>query len=312
MSENPIPKLDGYEAGNRRHKIGGNDEPVLWVRPGEKVCFATLDASGNQITQATQSADELDPEAIFPVTGPVGIEGVEPGDVVGVEITSIVPADRGHMWTRPGIGFGAAPGFLVREVDVGSLSWHVAENAVRLPSRMMAGTVAVAPSVMHQARDLGPHGGNLDTPELGPGAIVWLRAQRPGGGVYVGDVHVAMGDAEVCGTGVEVAAEVYVRLHVAHGWVPTAPLVTNNERVWIIGIGKSIEEALEAGLSHVMEALRRHMGLSSDDAYLTAAALLEVRICQVVNPHVSVAVSLTNGLDRYLTSGLLREERLNS
>lgn len=300
MNHGQLLELDGREERNRRYKIGADDEPEFWVRPGSTVCFHTLDASGNQITSATKSSTELNPEAIFPVTGPVGIEGVNPGDGIGIEVVSITPGEKGHIWTRPGLGFGPAPSFLVREVDTDHLSIQVGEDRVEIPPRLMVGTIAVSPEIEYEARDLGVHGGNLDTPELTVGSILWLRAQRTGGRVYAGDVHVAMGEGEICGTGVEVSAEIHLRLHRSDEWAPSNPIVVNDDRVWVIGIGSTLEQALNNGLVEVIHLLSTHRNLSTSDAYLMAATILEVRVCQVVNPHISVAISLSGGMDRFL------------
>ena len=295
-----MPTVDGRQPNNRRYAVGDGDSPVLWVEPGREVRFHTLDASGNQITRETQSAEELDAQAIFPVTGPVGIQGVEAGDAIGVEVVAISPGEKGHLWTRPGLGFGPAPDFLVREVKSQELALQVGKHSVRMPARLMVGTIAVAPAVPYQARDLGEHGGNLDCPEITSGATLWLRAQHPGGLLYAGDVHAAMGEAEVCGTGVEVPAELHLRMHVLRDWAPPCPLVVNRGRVWVIGIGEDLDQALEDGLTHLTTCLSEQVGIMASDAYVTAAALLEVRICQVVNPHVSVALSLSSGADRLL------------
>jgi amidase len=294
--------VDGNQPANRCYKVGGNFEPVVRVEPTTLVCVSTLDASGNQMTEERSSVEDIDETRLFPVTGPVWITGAEAGDAIGVEIVDIRPWEYGHIWTRPGLGFGKAPSFAVRRVRSERLALRVDGKQVLMPQRPMVGTIAVAPVTRQEARDLGNYGGNLDAIQLCPGSTLWLTAQQRGAGIYLGDVHAAMGDAELSGTGVEVAADVYVRLHVRKDWSPKWPTVTGDKRTWVIGVGKDVEDALERAFSYVVDRLQKHHEMSTSDAYITASAFCEVSICQVVNPHVSVAVSLTGGLDGALAS----------
>lgn len=289
--------VDGNYPDNRLYEVGGDFAPVLCVEPNTLVCMRTLDASGNQMTEDRSSIEEIDETKLFPVTGPVSIEGAEAGDAIGVEIVDIRPSEYGHIWTRPGLGFGKVPSFSIRRVCSESLTINVDGREIALPQRPMVGTIGVAPTTKRVARDLGAYGGNLDAIQLCPNSTLWLTAQQYGGGVYLGDVHAAMGDAELSGTGVEVAADVSVRLHLRKDWSPEWPTVMGKDQTWVIGVGEHLEEALEKAFAHVTDRLQTRYRMSASDAYMVASSFCEVRVCQVVNPHVSVAVSLAEGLD---------------
>lgn len=295
---NPL-LLDAREPSDRVYEVGGEQRPLAKVPLKTSFAVRTLDASGNQITPEVETQQELDTAALFPATGPIEVPTVQAGDGVGIEVMSIHPVTTGHLWTRPGLGFGPAPGFHVRAVDTQELILEVGEHRLPLRSRLHVGTLGVSPSNAVAARDVGDYGGNIDFVALRPGATLWVTAQQEGAGIFAADVHAAIGDAEICGTGVEVEAQLQLRVH-QHGWAPNLPVVIDDGRVWAIGVGDDLEEALDRSVrflhSGVMEALQ----LDSADAYLAVSALLEVKVCQVVNPHSSVAVSLRSGLDRYL------------
>src|SRR5262249_42649748 len=153
----------------------------------------TLDASGNQIRPGVDP-EQILPERLFPVTGPVAVQGVAAGDAVGVFIDAIRPEAHGHVWSRPGLGFGTGGQFAVQRYTVDDR--HVpslGSPTVRTPRQVHTGTLGVLPESPAPARSLGSYGGNLDVPMLQSGAMLWVRAGTHGAGVFAGDVHAAMG-----------------------------------------------------------------------------------------------------------------------
>jgi len=281
------------------HHLVPDVEMLAPVAAGSRLSFATLDASGGQFTESEGLAS-ADPSRLFPVSGPVAVAGVRAGDTLRLRIEAIDMAERGHTWTRPGLGFASPVDYHVRELasEDPVIDWGADDIAVA--SRPHVGTIGVVPDAEFEPRSLGVHGGNLDSTHLRANATVWLRAQVDGGGVFVGDVHAAMGDAEVCGTGIEVAAVVDLTIDVDPRWSPNLPTVLDDDRYWIIADGDTFDEALARGIRECTRLLALDQGMSDDDAYLAVGLLLEVEVCQVVNPRRSVALSLGQGADRVL------------
>jgi formamidase len=125
--------------------------PVLTCEPGDEVLMESRDAVDGQFTRDSGHADILttDRSVVHPLTGPVRLEGAEPGDVLEVEVLKIVPAGFGYTAQIPGFGFLAdefPEPFLVR--------WDLADGAatspdlpgVRIPEASFMGTMGVAPS----------------------------------------------------------------------------------------------------------------------------------------------------------------------
>ena len=79
---------------------------ALTIAPGETVQFETVDASSGQLTRESTAADleRLDLARVNPVTGPVYIDGAEPGDALKVTVLSLRPSGWGWTGNIPGFG----------------------------------------------------------------------------------------------------------------------------------------------------------------------------------------------------------------
>ena len=294
--------FDARREGERVYSLTPGLQQIGELVPGQPYVVHTMDSSGDQITEDTPF-EEIDRAKMFPVVGPLHIQGVRAGDAVGVEVRQLTVAPVALTWTRPGLGFGRDIPYHVRSLPTDQMvvDWGSTSDPFRVPSIPHVGTVGLLPSYEEQPRSLGDHGGNIDSKSLAVGATIWLRAQVDGGGLFLGDVHAGMGDAEVCGTGAETAAEIEIVVHHRTDWSPSLPtIVRKDSHVSVIGVGDSFDSALAVGLDHCVDSLVQECGYSEPDAYLAAGMLLNVQICQVVNPRTSVEVSLAGGADRHL------------
>jgi len=236
-------------------------EPAAAVEPGQEVTLDCEDGLGGQLTRESTHADagRLDLGAAHPITGPIFVEGAQPGNALEVEFLAYEPDDFGTTALIPGFGFLAD---LCTEPYV--VKWEIAAGVgrseelpgVAVPQDMFAGVVGVAPSEKRLAgyrereetlreagqpvadampeaafppaaaegiRTIPPRetGGNMDVRQLVAGSKLWLPVDVPGALFSVGDLHFAQGDGEVCGTAIEVAGSVTVRFAVHD--VPAPP-----------------------------------------------------------------------------------------
>lgn len=286
------------------HQLTPDAPQSVPVETGAVVTLRTLDSSGGQINTRV-SYSELDPDRFFPVVGPIGISGVRAGDVVQIEIIGIRPDALAHTWTRPGLGLLERDRFAVMSVDTTTLEIRPRGENGPLVAAARAephiGALGLLPATVEAPRTLGDYGGNVDFSAIGPGSTVWLTAAVDGGGFFIGDIHASIGDGEVCGTGAETGAEVSLRF-ARHGSGRAIPPTVRDAqgRFWVIGIGESVEDALRVATQHCVRRLAESDGLTDDEAYLAVGMLLQVKLCQMVNPRTSVAVSLDGGADRVL------------
>jgi formamidase len=246
--------------------------PVAHVRPGDLVTFECRDGLDGQLTPESTHADcgTLDLGTAHPLTGPVFVEGAEPGDVLEVELVEYDTPAFGVNAVIPGFGFLAdifTESFLVPwELD-GRHARSRELPGIAVPACVHAGVIGVAPShelmASQRAREdriregggpvadelpasalpplaasglrtIPPRetGGNLDIRRLVAGSTLLLPVHVPGALVSLGDVHFAQGDGEVCGTGIEIEAAVTVTLGLrkAPRWVPRFPAYLTPEQ----------------------------------------------------------------------------------
>ena len=249
-----------------RHVFGGGGEPALRVAPGTVVEVGTEDCFGGRVRTADDLPSRVcDLAHLNPVTGPVHVEGAEPGDTLAVHLVEITPArDWAVSTTFP--HFGALTtthrtamlhppleeAVWVYDVDVarGTCLFRPRRGGpeVELPLDPMHGTLGVAPAggEVFSTITPGPWGGNMDTPELRAGTTAYLRVNVPGAQLALGDGHCRQGEGEVCGTAVEAAMRTVVVVDLVKGGGPTWPRLESDEFVMSTGSARPLEDAYRA------------------------------------------------------------------
>jgi acetamidase/formamidase len=275
-------------------------EPALEIASGDEVLLHVRDASDEQIHEGSSVEDvaKLDFSHVNPVSGPVYVQGAEPGDVLQVDLLELRP--QGWGWTAiiPGFGLLAdeypEPWLRISEVDGAAGRVRFSER-VTLPYRPFPGTLGVA------MPDPGAHsivppsrfGGNMDTKHLNPGTSLYLPVGVDGALFSLGDTHAAQGDGEVCGTAIETAMDVVLRLtvrrdlnvHMPQYDVP-AGLVAEHERSAFhvcTGVGPDLLEAARDATRATVAWLGDAHGLDREEAYAVASVACDLRIHEVVD-----------------------------
>ena len=275
--------------------------PVQTIAPGSTVAFTCLDASGGQITPASTAASlaVLDFGRINPVTGPVRIDGAEPGDSLVVTVDSFAPS--GFGWTANIPGFGLlADDFPDPALHLWSYDRAAATPAAwgaigRIPIRPFAGTMGVAPAAagLHSVVPPRQVGGNLDIRDLTAGSVLHLPVEVAGALFSVGDTHAAQGDGEVCGTAIESPMEAVLRFDLIKGANRAFPHFTTPGPVTrhidskgydvTTGIGTDLMQGARDALRGMIDLLSRRHGLSPTGAYMLCSVAGDLRISEIVD-----------------------------
>ena len=268
--------------------FGPRMEPVLTVDPGATVRLETNDCFTGQVTLPEHTFERLDLQRINSATGPVAVRGAEPGDSLIVELLEVNPGPRGAAMIIPGFGQlidrVQAPVTQIFRVEDGIVHMN---DRVRFPIRPMVGVVGVATGGEEHVNFLaGQHGGNLDNHLNGPGARLWFPVRQPGGMFAVGDMHAAMGDGEICGTGVEIEGDVLVRFGLVKGLQTSWP-VTELADAWVVhattGPGELLQ-AIELACEEAARLLVDEWRFTMEEAFIFLSVACDVGICQSCQP----------------------------
>ena len=266
--------------------FGPDLEPILEVDPGATVRIETNDCFSGQIRSEEDLVTEIDFERVNSATGPIAVRGAEPGDSLVVEILEVNPIEWGVATLIPGYGQlidkVRAPLTRLFKVEDG---WVEMNDRVRFPARPMVGVVGVATDGEHLSTGLaGRHGGNLDNHLHGPGAKIYFPVRQPGGLFAVGDMHAAMGDGEICFTGVEIAGEVTMRFDVLKGKQGTWP-VTELEDRWVAhATADEFPEALDLCSEEAARLLVDEWDFTLEDAFIFLSVACDAGVAQACKP----------------------------
>ena len=312
---NPTPEQYAYAFGGRA--------PLLTVTPGTIVELSTEDCFAGNV----QGVDDL-PSSVCtfpflnPVTGPIAVEGAEPGDTLAVHFAEIVPArDWAVSSTFP--HFGALttthntamlhPALEERvwryEIDVAASTCRFqarrSEFSVELPLDPMHGTIGVAPAANEVVMSITPaaHGGNMDTPEMRAGVTAYFGVNVEGGLLSIGDGHARQGEGEVCGTAVEAAMRTVIVLDLIKGHAPVSPRLESDEFLMTTGSARPLEDAFRMSQHDLVGWTASLLGLDELDAYQLVSQTGLAPAGNVVDTNYTMVAklpkSLLSGINAY-------------
>ena len=298
--------MTGHQSGHTihrtQHHLGWNNAfpPRLVVAPGETVEFKTVDASGGQISSKSTVADvaALDFGKVNPVSGPVYIDGAEPGDAVKVTILDFTPSGWGWTANIPGFGLLAdeypEPWLRISRVEPETGRVRFSDQ-VTLPYRPFPGTLGVAPDEPGEHSIVPPSrfGGNMDTKHLNPGVKLYLPIGVEGALFSLGDTHAAQGDGEVCGTAIETQMDVTLRLSVRRDFsvqtpqydLPAGAVAAHEQSPYHVctGVAPDLMAATKQAVRETIAFLGHRYGLDRNEAYAVASVAVDLRIHEVVD-----------------------------
>jgi amidase len=269
-----------------RYTFGGG-EPLLRVRPGTVVELTTEDCFGGRVRSAADLPSRVcEFPYLNPVTGPIHVEGAEPGDTLAVHLVDIAPArDWAVSATFPHFGaLTATHSTAMLHDPLEELVWvyevdrergtclfrpHRGGPEVELPLDPMHGTIGVAPAGGEVFASITPgaHGGNMDTPEMRAGATAYFGVNVSGGQLSLGDGHCRQGEGEVCGTAVEAAMRTVVVVDLIKGGGPAWPRVETDEFLMSTGSARPLEDAYRVSQHDLVAWAAQLTGWDMLDAY---------------------------------------------
>jgi acetamidase/formamidase len=274
--------------------------PLLRVVPGEIIVVETEDTRSGQV----RTPEAASPEGLrrfradrnagrfkSPLTGPLYIEGAQPGDLLAVQIIDVVPDSLGFTGTWPFLQPDWFDEPITRFARI-SDGWVHYDERTRFPVRPMIGCLGCTPPPENSVFSApGPYGGNMDCPDMSPGNTALFPIGVPGAYFYLGDCHAAQADGEFCGGGIEVRATVTLSFTLrprpaAMHW----PRIETPDALVVVAAAPHLEDALNFAVRDLCYWLRDDYGYSLADAFMFATQVADGRACQVLpntpGPHV--------------------------
>lgn len=304
-----VPKIKDF-----RFLFGGGT-PILKIKPGDRVKLWTEDAGQGLV----KSKEDTFSKALAPIwpnvnpqTGPIYVEGAEPGDTLVLKVVNIEPAvDQAWSMIIPNFGFLTQTRFtsMLHEphpANVWIYPIDKAKGTVRFISRLgpekyqvdipmhpFLGTIGTSPADGERFHSLTPyfHGGNMDCVETGIGTTIYLPVNVPGAMWSTGDVHLAQGDGETCGVAVEAAAWVTIDvLPLIKGKMVATPRFENDEYIMSAGSARPLEDAMRIAYVDMVNWLVEDYGFDKWDAYQLCTQVALMRVGNVVDTYYTMVV----------------------
>ena len=284
--------------------------PVLHVNSGDTIVFETMMHSHNQVVPGTTIEQIKKLRTDFPgrgphtLTGPVYIEGAEPGDVLEVNVLSIDMAiDYGYNGCR---------GFLPDNCDTTQPQKIIALDrrkmtaeflpGIVIPLRPFFGSMGVAPPPQAgrvSSNPPGKHAGNLDNRELVAGSTLYIPVFVRGALFEIGDGHAAQGDGEVDQTAIETSLRGRLRLTVRRDMKLTWPRAETSTDYISMGMDPDLTVATQTAIQEMIDFLVAEKHLTRHQAYQLVSLAGNVAVTQLVDkPNHGVHVRLPKSIFR--------------
>ena len=294
--------------------------PVLRVRSGDTVEIRTamidtpeaLERAGVAEAQIDQASSEIH-RAIKDrgagphiLTGPVFVDGAEPGDTLEVHIESIrlgLPYAVNVFFP----GLGVLPEdfpYEYRKLTPLDETRMVARFApgVEIPIRPFFGSMGVAPPEGLGRINSAPpwiHAGNLDNKELVAGTTLYIPVHVRGALFSVGDAHAGQGNGEVCLSALETVLSGVFRFTVRKGPRLLWPRAETPTHLMTMGFDENLDVAIRTTLRAMIGLIVERYKLTREDAYVLASDAADFSITQLVDGkrgvHAMIPKSLFTG-----------------
>jgi acetamidase/formamidase len=292
--------------------LAANLTPALTIKSGETVEIETLSHQGLTTDRDPakffaaygMAAEDVLPDAmvvfsqvkrpkgaaVHILTGPIYVDGAEPGDTLEVRVLEIkfrVP----YGVNNTGPGKGVLPNLLKAQsaklirLD---LERRVARfsDQIEIPLNPFMGIMAVSPPRslgMVSSTPPGAWGGNMDLKFLGRGATLYLPVFNRGAQFFTGDGHAVQGDGEVDGGAIEISLTATLQFFVHKNKSVKLPRVETATDYLTTGLSVDLNEATVMAVEEAVNFLQSEKGLSAADAYALSSLGVDLGIGEAVD-----------------------------
>jgi amidase len=288
------PQTHKLEASSFPRYLSTDVKPAIRVFSGDTVRTVLIDEDGRDENEKTRALSGI------PVVGPIYVENALPGDMIAIRLNKIrinrETAESGHHF----VGAATDPEYLhnAKEQSNFDANWKLDKatgtarlakpsaglSSLALSIQPMIGIIGVAPPGRQivLAKGGGDNfGGHLDYNEIVEGTTVYLPVFHEGAGLFLGDGHALQGDGQVSGEGLETSLDVHFTVTVVPKKAFHIPYAENATELMFIGVGGSVEQALQRATAGLAAYLEQEYKLNSTEAATLLGAAGQYRIAKV-------------------------------
>ena len=287
------------------YAMGRYLEPIATVRPGESVEIFTEDAFEGRLTSADQVPSQILGQYLNPQTGPIYVEGAEPGDTLIVHIedveltrdfavSALVPEFGGLTSTvlSPSLQDPLPEKVWIykRQPD-GRFAYDPAKFSIA-PAPFL-GTMGTAPDLeMLSALTPFTHGGNMDVPDVCAGNQLHLPVRVPGAYFFTGDCHAAQGEGEACGVALEISGKVRLHFELKKSAPLAWPRIVSPTELMTVGSARPMEDAAKIAYTQMVLWLENEYGFDRWDAYQLVTQAGKLYVGNMVDTYYSLVAKI--------------------
>lgn len=300
------PKPQYFLKRDQTHnKFSKKIAPVLKVPSGAVIEVETEEASDKQLKldSSVEDLTKISFDPIHPLTGPVYVEGAQPGDVLAVTLHKIEIGDWGWVGVFPGFGLLADEfkepylrNFKLGK-DVKTIDFS---DKITIPLKPFPGVMGVAPDTDEMESTIPPraNGGNMDDPHLTEGTTVYFPVFVEGALFSIGDCHAVQGAGEVCGTAIEAPMRIIYEVNVIKGKkYLREPQYETDTYYAVTAFAPTLDEAVKKAMRYMVDYLEAEHGLTRTEAYVLCSLAADLKIAEVVDaPNMLVSVHIPKNI----------------
>ena len=305
---NSVHSMTEADQGKYHYVYGPYVEPVLRVDPGAEVSVETHDAFEGAIKSESDVPSQiLNFPYLNPQNGPIYVNGAEKGDCLAVYIkevrprgpqpsgtTCLIPEFGGLVGTGDTAVLNAPLPERVKKVHIDAVKGVTWNDKITIPYEPFIGTIGTSPEI-EAISALQPdyYGGNMDLPDVAPGAVVYLPVNAPGALLYLGDCHANQGDGELCGVAIEHPTVTTVQIDLIKNWNFKWVRLENEKVIMTIGSGRPMEDAARIAYRELVRWMAADYKFTEIDAYMLLTQVGRVRLGNMVDPKYTLGASIS-------------------
>lgn len=258
--------------------FSAEDQPALTIDPGtgQHILFETSDCSYEELAEKGSNAELT--SILNPITGPVFVNGAEPGDTLVVDVVDITLGEFG--WSGYFQGSGALAGVMgdepyMRKIPIADGQVQLTDT-ISVPARPMVGCFGTAPATGRNSSTAPVYteGGNLDLTYATIGTRLYLPVRVAGAYLGLGDIHAVMAEGEASDVAVEAAGTITATVSLRKDLAVSAPVLETADEVIFVGLGDTLQGSLANGYQRAFRFLVNAHGFSRGDAFTVMSAMV--------------------------------------